>query len=466
MFDGPSLRINTAFWSYPGDPVRSDEGTNVGALTDPGIFGLFYPTRLGRVDISMLKQPSMEDYQRFHVYGNHSLKTPLKPTQCKNHTCIPILASDKNTEFENAQEIEKLIEDEHLFVEVVWVSNLSEKVKDLYKANKPFIILHVSPSDITNSDIDFTPISLPRHKRYHLEAYTIGKYFFKHDSSGTLSPDSFDSATRTLGFLKIPDATFSEIFQNKRNLTESEMYCKVAKGIVEAKRYDIQTALPKSNITMLIGGIYPQDGTQITHVLDLATNVINNDVMSHEFSIKIQWRNGGCQADQVLRYVIEYFNVGKIFGILGPACSETIQPIAGISRYLNIPIISYAAEAPVFDQDIYPYFFRTIGSNRQYEDVFIQFFRIFEWKRFATITEEGQKSTEYIINMEKKIKKEHIDSIADIKVTKQMNASDISYVSIPIPSRKFRALQIPLFFAESQGFKNEKSESHNRTCQE
>lgn len=50
---------------------------------------------------------------------------------------------------------------------------------------------------------------------------------------------------------------------------------------------------------------------------------------------------------------------------MGPACSDTIEPIAGVSKYFNIPIISYGAEGAIFSgQDDYPYFFRTIPENK------------------------------------------------------------------------------------------------------
>lgn len=424
MYNKPSLRINTALWSYPDNPVTSDKGCNAGSLTDPGTYGFFYPSNLGHIDFNIFKNPSKTDLLKFQVpqsiEGNFAQINP----RC-NQTCITILGSDKDSEIH----INELIEEEDLLLQVLWVSNLPEVVNDLYQRNQPFIILYWSPSDIINGNISFTSLRPPRNKHPHFEASTIAKYFYYHDMGNQLSENTFKLATKALRSLRIPEETFTQIFQNNENLTEFVMYCNLAKTIVQNMKGDLVTYLPERNVTLSIGGIYPNDGTKITKVFMLASIVTNEEVMSPGYSIEIQERNGGCQADQVLRNVIEYFNVGKIFGILGPACSETIQPIAGISRYLNIPIISYAAEAPDFDQDMYPYFFRTVGSNRQYEDVFIQFFRNFNWKRFATITEEGQKSTEYIVNMEKKFKKDNIESIADIKVTKQMNSSDIHNVS-------------------------------------
>ena len=56
----------------------------------------------------------------------------------------------------------------------------------------------------------------------------------------------------------------------------------------------------------------------------------------------------------------------RLIGVLGPACSSTVEPIAGVSKHLGMTVISYSAEGVSFaDRETYPYFFRTIGENRQ-----------------------------------------------------------------------------------------------------
>ena len=51
----------------------------------------------------------------------------------------------------------------------------------------------------------------------------------------------------------------------------------------------------------------------------------------------------------------------------GPACSDTVEPIAGVSRHYNVVVISYSAEGVLFsNRSQYPYFFRTIGENKQF----------------------------------------------------------------------------------------------------
>ena len=57
------------------------------------------------------------------------------------------------------------------------------------------------------------------------------------------------------------------------------------------------------------------------------------------------------------------------FVLKGPACSSTVEPIAGMSAHYRTLVISYSAEASIStgdNDDQYPYLFRTIAENKQY----------------------------------------------------------------------------------------------------
>ena len=56
-------------------------------------------------------------------------------------------------------------------------------------------------------------------------------------------------------------------------------------------------------------------------------------------------------------------------GMLGPACSDTVEPIAGVSKHFRTVVISYSAEGSISsdNREDYPYFFRTIAENKQYK---------------------------------------------------------------------------------------------------
>ena len=53
----------------------------------------------------------------------------------------------------------------------------------------------------------------------------------------------------------------------------------------------------------------------------------------------------------------------------GPACSGTVEPIAGVSKHFRTVVISYSAEGSISRENMkdYPYFFRTIAENKQYK---------------------------------------------------------------------------------------------------
>ncbi len=59
--------------------------------------------------------------------------------------------------------------------------------------------------------------------------------------------------------------------------------------------------------------------------------------------------------------------------VTGPGCSETAEPIAGVSKHFNTIIVSYSAEAVTLaDRDTYPFFFRTVPQMNQYGSVLKQ----------------------------------------------------------------------------------------------
>ena len=56
-----------------------------------------------------------------------------------------------------------------------------------------------------------------------------------------------------------------------------------------------------------------------------------------------------------------------LYNFSGPACSDTVEPIAGVATHFDTIIVSYSAEGALFNdeekQDKYRFFFRTIPEN-------------------------------------------------------------------------------------------------------
>lgn len=130
------------------------------------------------------------------------------------------------------------------------------------------------------------------------------------------------------------------------------------------------------NIEIQIGGIYPvQNSGQEYNGIQTALEMARDDFEENEevkslfpnYSIKIMSIASECKPDLVLRKFISFYSHRThLIGVLGPACSEAIEPIAAISKHYKLSAITYSAEGISFEnRDNFPYFYRTIGENRQ-----------------------------------------------------------------------------------------------------
>ena len=108
----------------------------------------------------------------------------------------------------------------------------------------------------------------------------------------------------------------------------------------------------------------------------MAVNDINNNpnvLPRHRLVLDIQ--DGQCEADVVMKKFIDIIKTKdntrfrSTVGMLGPACSDTVEPIAGVSKHFRTVVISYSAEGSISsdNRQDYPYFFRTIAENKQYK---------------------------------------------------------------------------------------------------
>lgn len=93
---------------------------------------------------------------------------------------------------------------------------------------------------------------------------------------------------------------------------------------------------------------------------------INNSEMLPEIQLELNVANGNCQSHSVIREFIKFVKIPSMLGVIGPACSETVDSIGGISAAMKVPIVSYGAEGGSFaDRSTYPFVYRTIGDSRQ-----------------------------------------------------------------------------------------------------
>ena len=111
-------------------------------------------------------------------------------------------------------------------------------------------------------------------------------------------------------------------------------------------------------------------------VAQMAVEDVNADesILS-KYKLVLSINDGKCEADVVMKRFIDIIKTKdntrfrSTVGMLGPACSDTVEPIAGVSKHFRTVVISYSAEGSISsdNRQDYPYFFRTIAENKQYK---------------------------------------------------------------------------------------------------
>ena len=65
---------------------------------------------------------------------------------------------------------------------------------------------------------------------------------------------------------------------------------------------------------------------------------------SSDFVLTISYHHCHCNQDGHYAMIVASFNTFRFrstIGILGPACSDTVEPIAGVSKHFKTVVISY-----------------------------------------------------------------------------------------------------------------------------
>ncbi|OXA51550.1 Gamma-aminobutyric acid type B receptor subunit 1 [Folsomia candida] len=202
-------------------------------------------------------------------------------------------------------------------------------------------------------------------------------------------------------------------------------------------------------IPLFIGGIFPITGTYTARGILIAAQMAaqainrNNSVLS-DYDLRMHVYDGQCRTDKVMKSFIDYIRLSSfphMAGILGPACSDTAEPLAGVATHFKTVVISYSAEGSSFsDREKYPYFFRTIGENKQYQFVYLLLFQHLGWTRVASLTEEGQKYAEYVSHLQDLLQEHKIAFVANRKFPKDRPALNMSQYLQDLKSKKAKII--------------------------
>ncbi|XP_034668041.1 retinal guanylyl cyclase 2-like isoform X2 [Drosophila subobscura] len=429
--------INIQAWMPYTFGTLPENVLSAGASMTLGRFGWFVPKTQQPKDVFAYQSLHYEIFQNVnHTYydlyvledsvlnGLLKIRSALeyRNPNCVGYKCATILAEFRN----DSSFVEDQLIETGMMVNVLWLGErFRETIEWLIKeyeqkfpdGSKRLVILHWTPSEIIADQNAFQQITMPRCEDFNClqrsgckyELTPILKYYAKR-----LATDK--QLMHVLRYFNLSDKHLAYIrkglkyYRQDQSVAADEMYDKVAcHWLLTNKNYYNLWKESNQTITLLIGGIFPINITNRGHenvmnVAKQAASAINKDqTILPGYNLEILVNNGQCKSDMVMKSFIHYYSIPNMLGVLGPACSETVEPIAGISKHMNMMIMSYSAEGASFsNRQAYPYFYRTIGTNRLFVDAYIAIMEQFKWTRVASITED--ESNDNTSQMEKKLK--------------------------------------------------------------
>uniref|UniRef100_A0A8D8NPL4 Gamma-aminobutyric acid type B receptor subunit 2 n=4 Tax=Culex pipiens TaxID=7175 RepID=A0A8D8NPL4_CULPI len=500
----PEPTIDLEVWMLSDYHIIPPEIEEAGSITHPGRFGLFIPKPLIRKEDVFPKlypytmfQEDVNDVKYYELIKKFevadSMLEVLKgwaekrcrdncdmdgmyvPEQCKQgRKCALVLAPH----FEDTKFIVKHIDELKFQLKVIWlggkiklgINYLMKAYGEDRRGGKKFLVLHWTPSEVIDSKtMEYVSVTMPRCEeivasnntgckyeltpllKYHAHEFEssqhalqslIRVYFDRHDIHALIS--LYDKYEEQI--LRARDETNLEYDEHAVPMYYNQIACEWLKTNEATWHQWKPRGEQKEDI--YIGGIFPLSGLGkaylgIMPAAVMAQQTINlNDTILPNHRLIILKSDGQCRADTVMKTFINYYiRKERMIGVLGPACSDTVEPIAGVSKHFRMAVISYSAEgAFLSDRETYPYFFRTIGENRQYEHVYARLLKQLNWNRVAALTEDGQKSTEYISHMESLLKENHIELISNKKFPRDRGEKEMNQYLLDLKTKNARII--------------------------
>lgn len=363
-------------------------------------------------------------------YCNQGIYTP---SHCNNEThCATLFVGSFNT---YSQFLKNQVDLEKLLVRVAWIGpNLDPRFLCTFRGSKPIVFFDWWPNLLSNLD-EFMPVSFPSCLSFqgedsylcNYELHTLKKFIW-----GELL-NSAKVAVESVRRFYLREEDYQELLSmyeeriancNSNSTAvvqpDSQVIESIACEWLQQNRSD-DTVVWKNWLShdyyaktiLWIAGIFPMSSERnigfsshtLVNAAELAyKNVNKNDKVLHDFKIVVLNQNGGCKSEDVLTAFIRYIRKDsshltfeQMIGVLGPACSETVEPLAGVAKTFNTVVLSYSAEGAIFsDHEKYPHFFRTIPENKMYGYVYFDLFKLFEWKNVAALTEDSNKYSKYL----------------------------------------------------------------------
>lgn len=478
--------VNLEAWTGPDDNLAqwwSEHSMNVleaGPVSSPGRFAWFIPrfdndpsdvswklfTLPGEAEVFSV---SKDDYEYYKIdqlarndHGSYCSEDfcdngRFVPKQCQRRSCATLFASYADMTGFVVRHIEEL----KLYVEVIWVgpnlANITNELKRKYKsnrANKKVVLIGWAPSELAvPGDKQYSVVTFPPCEDM-LSSKEVG---CKYDLQRLLKlawnklKESALPAYESIRKVQFDHSDYQDLVERSRLAgpdSDAEVACSWLKDN-EHKWQDWVWSNDDKGV-LYIGGIFPLSGTSysakaIVIAARMAREAINknNDIL-RDYKLKLLVADGQCRADVVMKTFIDYIYLDmypKLVGVLGPACSDSVEPLAGVSKLYRTVVISYSAEGSSFsDRSKYPYFYRTIGENNQYKNVYLQLFKQIGWTQVASLTEDGQRYTEYLSHLQDLMQTHGIQYIANRKFPRNRDSSAMSKYLRELKNKNARIL--------------------------
>lgn len=368
------------------------------------------------------------------------------PPHCKNSSCALLLASY----YSDTQFVIEDVMDLKLYVKVIWLgehlkqvaAKLTDEYKKIPQSKRSIIVFSWTPSDVIINELNYTSVLfthcdlLSSHVKYGCKYELMRLAKFSWSKLKKYATPAYESVHRFTFERDQLEYLLQLHDKNSKKKSVEEIACMWLQR--NASWWKPWTP-PNRKAILHIGGIFPITGSSyngkcILKSAKMATDAVNrNTSLLQDYELQLFVNDGKCQAETVMKafidYIVENYNNKIVVGVLGPACSDTVEPLAGVSKLYDIVVISYSAEGSSFsDREKYPYFFRTIGENKQYKHVYLKLFKEFQWKRIAALTEDGQKYTEYISHMQELLEDNGI-TISNTKFPRERDTTVLTRVS-------------------------------------
>ncbi|KAK8378937.1 hypothetical protein O3P69_009579 [Scylla paramamosain] len=373
--------------------------------------------------------PSQKRYWCEEEYCNEGVFTP---PLCAGRKCATLLIGNHSDYNEFLKE---QVEKERLLVQLAWVGpNLTPQFLCFFRGEKPIMFFDWWPNSLSNLD-NFMPISFPScYSSYSVNPYlcnyelhALKKYMWRK-----LRKSAKPVVEAVRRFL-LSEQHYRELIGNFTARTQNcssnttalqvhnqsqlvdEVACDWLKAHGKSVWYEWLPVEHDAKTVLWIGGIFPMSNESnvgfyrksLVNAAQLAYKRINNnsDIL-RDYEIKVINLNGGCRRETVLTAFMHHIrkesadvDFAQMIGILGPACSDTLETLVGVAETFKTVVMSYSAEGAIFNYSKYPYFFRTIPENKIYGTVYKKLFQQLQWKQVGALTEDSNKYSEYLSDL-------------------------------------------------------------------